>query len=181
MSFSSPWIQPCLKPTLPCTFQQYEPIHFPFCLSWFDVVSFSCNLPDERNRSWAQHYRGPQDHFFTWEILELQAEKYPRLPPPRPACQHTRYRRGHCFSHATGTGGPRAGGTCRRRDPVPNTEWGGNAEAGTLTPADGIQIPQCPAAAHGPGQRPVPPGDWTGGMWRRRAEGRGERKALPAA
>lgn len=37
---------------------------------------------------------------------------------------------------------------------------------GTLTPADGIQVPQSPAATPRPGQRAVPPGNWPGSMWR---------------
>lgn len=63
----------------------------------------------------------------------------------------------------------RAGDTCRGRDPAAGIPWE-DSEAGTLTPADGIQVPQSPAAAYGPGQRPVPPGAWTGSMWRGRAE-----------
>ena len=43
----------------------------------------------------------------------------------------------------------------RTRLPAPNGE--ADSEAGTWTPADGIQVPQGPATAHGPGQRPVPP------------------------
>lgn len=45
---------------------------------------------------------------------------------------------------------------------APNAEK--SPKLGTLTPADGIQVPQSPAATHRPGQRAVPPGDWPGSM-----------------
>lgn len=90
---------------------------------------------------------------------------------------HTWYRPDHRFSHATGTGSPGAGGACRCRIQfwTPNGEE--NSKVGTLTPADGIQVPQRPAATRGLGQRPVPPWDWSGSMWRR-AEGGVRREHL---
>lgn len=131
-------------------------------------------MPNKRKGSLAQHYRGPQASFLTWKTLEPQAPSSPNL---------------HANTHGTAKSTvshmqqaqavPEQGGTCRRRDLLQTANREENPEVDTLTPADGIQVPQGPAAAHGPGQRPVPPGDWTGSsMWRRRAEGRGEKKVL---
>ena len=117
-------------------------------------------------------------HFLTWEILGPQVEKHPRLPPPKHTCQHTRGTDQITVSHMQQAQAVlEQGGECRGRIQFWTPKGEENSKAGTLTPADGIQVPQCPAATRGLGQRPVPPWNWLGSMWRR-AEGGVRREHL---
>lgn len=130
---------------------QYTSLFAHASLTW---VSFPCNsgVPDERNRPGAQHYRGPQRSCFNLGNVKPQP---PSSQTDMPT--HTQHRRDHfltCNRHRLSQS-REAHADARTRLHTPHGEE--NSQVDTLTPADGIQVAQGPAAAHRPGQRPVPP------------------------
>lgn len=85
--------------------------------------------------------------------------------PPHPSCLHTHDDKTMfftCSRHGQSQSRELMQIDARTWLQAPNAEK--SPRVGTLTPADGIQVPQSPAATHRPGQRAVPPGDWPGSM-----------------
>lgn len=152
---SCPQTHDCLVPAF-----KFEPLNtnLDFRLTWLMWPPPVTETSLTKVMGLPSHPHRRPTHLLNWHT-------YPRPTPPHPACLHTQDDKTMfftCSRHRQSQSRELMQIDARTWLQAPNAEK--SPRVGTLTPADGIQVPQSAAATRGPGQRAVPPGDWPGSV-----------------